>query len=349
MDQSRVRSKRQRFQPSTPRANQSPRKPIEDDAKSALPSWQDRHSGSLIPASTITVDSYSFYGKTAGINTMKYALTKAWPKSLKYLRLFDALRDFFGGQCEKLISYQSRSFKFKGVGAKFPAVELTFGVISTDVKKLEHATQVAMNLDNYQFLMCRLSRQLGKKSPFYEELIKVQVVALGHLTSCANAVAAFNADPAGESRNLRLAVAELRRFTQDVAVKVMTRAQSSIGVRQNVEKEIQLDKDVTQVVKGSEAQGFLLRDYLQTEGVSDSIVPVNPGSGKRKPHSLTTGPRWAESVRIAGLDPIEVERVAKELSLDPLRRVRDDDPLKEARTSETLKRIRTQDPYKEVR
>ncbi len=136
--------------------------------------------------------------------------------------LFDALRSAFGSSCDQLIKYQAGVFKFKGIGADVPPVNVSFGGLQTGVVKLEHATEIARNLDLYQFLMCKLSRESNKISvALLEQIIRARAVALVVLTSFSNTLAAFKADPGGESANLSRAVKHMQNVMKKIEKEIL--------------------------------------------------------------------------------------------------------------------------------
>ncbi len=83
------------------------------------------------------------------------------------LRMRDSIRGFLRGSpdCQQLVWYQGRVFKFHGLGIDFPGLTISLAGIKVGIKKLEHATQVAKNLDMYQFQMCKLTHELERDHP----------------------------------------------------------------------------------------------------------------------------------------------------------------------------------------
>src|SRR5207249_2543280 len=91
----------------------------------------------------------------------------------------DGLRRAFRSQCDHLIKYQAGVFSFNGFGADVPSVNVSVAGLRTGIVKLEHATEVAKNLDNYQFLMCKLCHELSRSSNLLEKIVRARAVALG--------------------------------------------------------------------------------------------------------------------------------------------------------------------------
>src|SRR2546427_10070412 len=113
------------------------------------------------------------------------------------------------GDCQQLIKFQTREFDFKGLAAEPAGVKVSFAGLEPHVRRIERAGELAKNLDVYQYHMCRLSRQLGKKSRTREEFIKLQGAAIGLLTALADTLQAFKNDPNGQRTNLDKAVRQM--------------------------------------------------------------------------------------------------------------------------------------------
>ena len=223
--------------------------------------------------------------------------------------LIDALRRTLGSHCQELIKYQSGVFDFRGLGLEYPPVNISLAGIRTRVVKLEHATQVARNLDMYQVLMCRLTHEVDRENPLREKLIRARAVALGDLTAFSNSLAAFKADPTGQGKNLNRAVREMQNFMRQVkkeifgaeALKgrVVADREAILSIMQNVEA-IAPSRPKPQY-KGADARTW---------------APGYPA--KRPPPRLSPEQRranaWANAMDLAGLKDSELDSLVKEIS-----------------------------------
>ena len=225
--------------------------------------------------------------------------------------LIDGIRYAFGNNCQQLIKYQARIFDFKGLGASAPALNISLAEIRIGVAKLELATSVAKNLDMYQFLMCQLSRELGKKSPaLLEKLIKARAVALGELTSFSNTLAAYKADPRGQRMNLDRAVKEMQSFMREVRNEIF---KPSIVRDEGLQiQESAPDRLVKQQIEK------IIRPPRRDLGKGAAIRSWQSLPSERKRVRLSTEERrakvWSGAIRFAGLEEAELDKLAKELA-----------------------------------
>jgi dsRNA-specific ribonuclease len=224
--------------------------------------------------------------------------------------LIDALRRTFGSHCQELIKYQSGVFDFRGLGLGYPPVNISLAGIRTGVVKLEHATQVARNLDMYQVLMCRLTHEVDSENPLREKLIRARAVALGDLTAFSNSLAAFKADPTGQGKNLNRAVREMQNFMRQVkkeifgaeALKGEIDAHRDIilSIMQNVE-EITPSPPKSQY-KAADAQTWAPRYGKST--------PPPPRLSREQRRAKA----WADAMDLAGLKESELDFLVREIS-----------------------------------
>ncbi len=225
----------------------------------------------------------------------------------------NALREFFrrSPDCQQLILYQGRVFKFAGLGADAPGLTVSLAKIKVGMKKLEHATQVARNLDMYQFQMCKISHELEKHHPLREELIRVRIVGLGFLTSFSNTLSAFNADPKGQRPNLYRAVREMQNFVRDVAKSLMsrlTKGADALSKKQILSIRSNLEKLPSSAV-GRAVTRKALRDWEGAAGYPRVRLRETPEQRAER-----RAEAFSHALAFVGLEKSEVDALAKELS-----------------------------------
>ena len=116
-------------------------------------------------------------------------------------------------KCEKLIEYQTNTYKFKSLSGKIPGgIEVGVGGIDRETKKLETACIVSMGLDNLQYVACRMSKALAKGSKRWNENYDFRLGALGLITAVMTAIEAYKADPKRQAKNLDSIVRQMNEF-----------------------------------------------------------------------------------------------------------------------------------------
>jgi len=204
--------------------------------------------------------------------------------------------------------YQGRVFKFVGMGTDAPGLTVSLAKIKVGIQKLEHATQVARNLDMYQFQMCKIAHELEKHHPLREELIRVRIVGLGFLTSFSNTLSAFNADPKGERTNLSRAVREMQNFVKDVA-KVLFR-QLTKGADPLTKRMILSHLEKLPPTEGERATRPQLRDWAAGKSYARPVpLRVSPEERARRKAEA-----FLRALDYVGLRKSDVDELANEFS-----------------------------------
>jgi hypothetical protein len=74
------------------------------------------------------------------------------------------IETFRNENCRKMINYDGRTLTIKGLQANIPTVPLEVGEFESKYEKIRDASEVAMALDDYQALMCKICKGLEKKT-----------------------------------------------------------------------------------------------------------------------------------------------------------------------------------------
>ena len=101
--------------------------------------------------------------------------------------------------CGKLIKYDQRVFEIKGLSPKILGAEFTVGEFSTHLEKVREAGDLALALDDYQYLMCKFCRGLGKDDPQWRKYIDLRASTIKILTDLRVDLAVLNT-PTGSHR-----------------------------------------------------------------------------------------------------------------------------------------------------
>jgi len=143
--------------------------------------------------------------------------------------LIDAIRSLLGApKCTKLVRYQARTLEFKSLGAEIAGVKLSLGEFKTEVKKVEEASELAKALDDYQFDVCRLTREFPHDDPERRVHLKIRIAAVGLITSVRVTLVAFQEDPEGQAANLHDVVRGIQDFMRNVASRL---APAALGIK----------------------------------------------------------------------------------------------------------------------
>lgn len=142
--------------------------------------------------------------------------------------LIDAIRDLLGQtRCRKVVRYQARTLEFKSLGAEYAGVKFSLGEFKTDVKKVEEASELAKSLDDYQFDVCRLTREIPREDPDRRVHLKIRIATVGLITSVRVTLVAFQANPKGQAANLDGVIRTIQEFMTNVAGKLVP---GSLGI-----------------------------------------------------------------------------------------------------------------------
>jgi hypothetical protein len=137
------------------------------------------------------------------------------------MSFLDALKDFLRqGKCDKLVKYQARSLEFKSLSTEYSGAKFSIGDFTTDIQKIQQASEIAATIDDYQYNMCTLSRELKRDDPDWKFFLKARAGAISLLTALRTTLISFKDDPTGEANNLRDIVKTMQDYMQAFAKKV---------------------------------------------------------------------------------------------------------------------------------
>jgi len=131
----------------------------------------------------------------------------------------DSLRDLLRGSCEKLVKYQSRKIEFSGFGAEVGGAKFSLGEFKTETEKIESASEMAKALDDYQYLTCRLARELSRTDPERKVFLKVRSAAMTLIMTARITFEAFKIDPKNQASNLDTLIQRMQHFSDSVVNK----------------------------------------------------------------------------------------------------------------------------------
>ena len=111
--------------------------------------------------------------------------------------------------CVKLINYQKRQLQFSSdVGGG------TFALnnFSTEVKRIEEASEVAKALDDYQYHMCKLHQNFKDDDPKFKEYLQDQKNVLKIITALRLTLSAFERDPENQTQSLSRIIQTMQKL-----------------------------------------------------------------------------------------------------------------------------------------
>jgi len=128
------------------------------------------------------------------------------------------VQSVFGrGSCEKLIKYNARKVTFTGlsIGA-VKAVTVDLGSVSTEVKVLQKASEIAQTLDNYQYMMCALLKSLDKKDKDYKDFVRMRAAAITLITAFQMTLTASGIDERKFEEQFKELISRMQRLADDI-------------------------------------------------------------------------------------------------------------------------------------
>lgn len=127
-----------------------------------------------------------------------------------------------GGGCEKLIRYQAQATMAKGGGVQYAGVEFSVASFKRWMSKLVDADALARALDDFQYLICKISREIAKDDPDRRVYRNIRVAAASLVTELRGVLEAFKLDPEGQKGNLESNVVAMRQFNESVVKRIWT-------------------------------------------------------------------------------------------------------------------------------
>ncbi len=138
------------------------------------------------------------------------------------MRLIDRLKDLFTKeQCERSINYDKRTLEMSGLGTDIPGIRFSLADFKTEVQKIRDASEFSELLDNYQYQMCRLSKELGKEDDEWKKYVAIRASMFNLLASFQGTLIAFKSDPEGQKPRLHNVVGQLQDFALLAARQIL--------------------------------------------------------------------------------------------------------------------------------
>jgi hypothetical protein len=93
-----------------------------------------------------------------------------------------------------------------------PSIKFSLADFKTEVQKIRDASEFSELLDNYQYQMCRLCKELRKEDDEWKKYIAIRASMFNLLTSFQVTLIAFKSDPEGQKPLLYNIVGQLQDF-----------------------------------------------------------------------------------------------------------------------------------------
>ena len=195
--------------------------------------------------------------------------------------------------CEKLVKYQARSIEFKGLSADAgKVVNVNLGSLNTDVKVLQNASETAQAIDNYQYNMCLIQRDLDKKSKIYNDFVMKRAAAITLITTFQISLTASGDDKGKFDSQLKELISHMLALADDM------------------KPEKQPGHDVARPSGKPEPRGKNLLQVMTEEAFRETLedaraeTKTTPPAKKRNPAD--------EAFKFAGIKPNQVTALLKE-------------------------------------
>jgi hypothetical protein len=122
--------------------------------------------------------------------------------------------------CVRAINYDKRNleirFDTEMAGAKISLVDF-----QTGIEKIREASEFLELLDNYQYQMCMVCKNLERGAPEWKKYNKIRIGTLHILTSFEATLIAFKSDPEGQEESLNDVIANLQEYLLLIAREVL--------------------------------------------------------------------------------------------------------------------------------
>src|SRR5438128_8956561 len=137
--------------------------------------------------------------------------------------LVDNLKSILGGGgCEKLLKYEAPVTSLKGGQVLYAGVKFSVASFERWVSKLVDADALALALDDFQYLICGISREIPKKDPDRKLYRDIRVAAASLITELRYLLEAFRRDPESKKDSLDNSIKAMREFNESVVKRVWT-------------------------------------------------------------------------------------------------------------------------------
>jgi hypothetical protein len=122
--------------------------------------------------------------------------------------------------CVRAINYDKRNLVMN-LSTEAAGVKFSLGDFKTEVEKIREASEFSELLDNYQYQMCIVCKNLGKEDPEWKKYNKMRIGTLHILTSFQATLIAFKNDPEGQRSRLDDVIGSLQDYLLLTAREVM--------------------------------------------------------------------------------------------------------------------------------
>lgn len=223
------------------------------------------------------------------------------------------LRRILGrSSCERLLKYESRRITFTGLTAD-TGNTATFGLGSfdTDVKTLRHASETAKILDDYQYVMCFLMRDVDKKSKEFRDIFKGRIAAITMITAFRMALVASKDDPGKFESQIKDLISKMQALADEVKPE---KKPGKIIIESFQEVEVGEADEVVESPKPLEPKVPESKDWLPEPQRMDAEA-IEGGEGVLfRRGSLVTKKRdpVGDALRFVGIKPSQISALMKE-------------------------------------
>jgi hypothetical protein len=124
---------------------------------------------------------------------------------------------FLRPRCTKLIKYQGNKIEFgatvDAASTKFSLVDFKYGK-----EKLYLACEAASALDDCQFYLCRISREVPRESEEWMKLLKLRSAAIMNISSVRVIMAALKKNPRKQTKELDQLIDDMQNLSKSAMV-----------------------------------------------------------------------------------------------------------------------------------
>jgi hypothetical protein len=113
--------------------------------------------------------------------------------------------------CDRAINYDKRNMEIK-FDVETAGVKFSLGDFKTEIEKIREASEFSELLDNYQYQMCMVCKNLEKNDLEWKKYNKIRIGTLHVLTAFQATLIAFKNDPEGQRSRLDEVVENLQEY-----------------------------------------------------------------------------------------------------------------------------------------
>ncbi len=136
--------------------------------------------------------------------------------------LLDRFKPSFNKEkCERTINYDARDLKFKSFSTDIAGANFSLGNFETERQKIRDASAYAETLDDYQYQMCKICKDLGKDDVEWRKYNGLRVGTLQLLTTFRFILTAFERNPDTEKARLYEVIGRIQDYLLLLSREVM--------------------------------------------------------------------------------------------------------------------------------